>query len=832
MKPWLLAGAAGLAALVFLLPRHHDTPWPREKVIHQTRQLASTLGLDLTGWTFAVTARQETDWRRLRRQFPDATTAQWLPSLRYEAHARAPEGERAFWAAFGDNGRLLRFGFRPQEGHPPPRISVEQLPALFHPSQPGRFERWRPGERRLSSRPPAASRKRGNPPGAPGDPAAPAGESAAGPQRRGRPVFYWPGSQTVPAEIRILASGPESGIVDARIDVDIPRSLRSRIEPPGDDLLDTIRGFGAFFFVVVMIWGSFRILGQLGIRRDHLRLAFRTGALLGLLLLIIFFLGGPLQTLYYSDWKDLASPRRNPAGFFFSQILGRSLAIAIPLAAGLLTIRGRHIPAWLGVLGPTLRGQWYPASWRGVLAGMAAAPALAAIPYCAAALVPGPLAVLRPLPELLYHPVPAFGLLSEFAINSMGGLCLFCLVYPWLLRPDSPSRLRYALFVLAGLLMVSQRVGPLLDHGYAAAASLPIWLGASWLIMHRLGLAALLAAWLVSLALPMTGVYLLMPGHFTLPLLQTALVAAVPALGAWFATRRPAPAGDAGDFLAEIERRNHPDTAPQLRSEREHLLSEFALARKAQEGMLPASAPAVPGYSLAARCLPAREVGGDLFDYLELPAGRLGLCVADVSGKGVPAALYMTLTKGMLAAEQDMASGPRDLARALNAQLLAAGRHRTFVTLVFSVLDPATGHVEMVRAGHNPALRFESATRRTLFLKPKGIGLGLTSDKLFHAHLETGELRLDAGDILLLYSDGLTEAMNPASQLYGDDRLARTLARHAHLDAPALVEALLADVREFVAGAPSQDDLTILAVKRLALSPAPAAPHEPAAAAT
>lgn len=826
MKPWLLAGAAGLAALVFLLPRHHDAPWPREKVIHETRQLASTLGLDLTGWTFAVTARQETEWRRLRSQFPDADTVQWLPSLRYEAHARAPEGEGAFWAAFGDNGRLLRFGFRPDKGQSPPTISVEQLPALFHPNQPDLFERWRPGERPLSGRPPASARKRGDPPGA-----ASPGESRAGPQRRGRPVYFWPGSETVPAEIRILANGPESRIEDARIDVDIPRSLRSQIDPPGDDLLDAIRGFGAFLFVVVMIWGSFRILAQLGIRRDYLRLALRTGGLFGILLLFVFFLGGPLQTLYYTDWNDLASPRRNPGGFVFSQLLGRSLAIAVPLAAGLLIIRGRHIRAWLGVLGPTLRGQWYPESWRGVLAGMAVAPALAAIPYCAAALVPGPLAVLRPLPELLYHPVPAFGLLAEFAINSIGSLCLFCLVYPWLLRPESPSRLRYALFVFAGLLMVSQRVGPLLDQGYAAAATLPLLFGAFWLIMHRLGLAALFSAWLVSLALPIIGVYLLSPGAFTIPLLQTALVAAAPALGVWCAARRPAPVGDAEDFLAEIERRNHPDTAPQLRSEREHLLSEFALAREAQEGMLPASAPDLPGYSLAACCLPAREVGGDLFDYLELPAGRLGLCVADVSGKGVPAALYMTLTKGMLAAEQDMASCPRDLARALNTQILSAGHRRTFVTLVFSVLDPTTGNVEMVRAGHNPALWWEASTGRTHFLKPKGLGLGLTSDKLFHANLETGELRLGAGDILLLYSDGLTEAMNPASRLYGDDRLALALARHARLDAPALVEALLADVREFVAGAPAQDDLTILAVKRLALSPGPGDAREPAVAA-
>ncbi len=823
MRPWLAAGGIGLAALIFLLPRHHVKPWPRELAIERTQQLARSLGWDLTGWTFEVTAGHEHDWRRLRQRLPGSSLVQWLPTVRYRVYVRPPEGRAAFRAAFGEQGQLLRFGLRGDDARPAPPLTAEQLPALFNPARPENFERWRPGERSFRmQRPPSRAKKRGEGPGEEG------AQREEGPPRGGRPLFYWSEVESQPVELRIVATGPEQQINDARIVPEIPRELRRTLDPAGDTPRDVVRGFAVFFVVIVSAAAGYRVLSQIGIRRDYIRLALRTAGPYLLLVLLLLLVGGPARILRYTGWQE-GDPAANGIGFFFSHAIGRTLALALPLAAGLLTIRGRHIRPWLGGLGPALRGQWYRKPWLAALAGVAASPALAAIPYIAAALTPGTPMILRPQLDLLYHPAPGFALLAEFPLTWIGGAGALLFLMPWALRPERPSRLRFVLFALGAFLLFSQRVGPLEDNGYAALATVPLWFAGSWMILHRLGLAALYSAWLAALALPSLGLYLLAPAAFWKEALQTAALCALPAVGTWIALRREAPEGDEEEFAAEIDRRNHPDTAPRLRSEREHLLSEFALAREAQQGMLPAAAPDLPGYSLEARCVPAREVGGDLFDYLDLPGGKIGLCVADVSGKGVPAALYMTLTKGMLAAEEDLGSGSRELASSLNAEFYAAGRRRTFVTMVFAALDPATGEVELVRAGHNPALLWRAATGECRYLKPRGIGLGLTGGRLFEDSLESLTLTLAPGDILLLYSDGLTEAMNPAREQFGEQRLSEALARHARLDAAELTGGLFDEVHAFAAGAPMHDDLTVLALKRLELSPAGSATRESAA---
>ena len=211
--------------------------------------------------------------------------------------------------------------------------------------------------------------------------------------------------------------------------------------------------------------------------------------------------------------------------------------------------------------------------------------------------------------------------------------------------------------------------------------------------------------------------------------------------------------------------------------------------------------------------MPARDVGGDLYDFLEFPDGRLGLCVADVSGKGVPAALYMTMTKGLLASERRYATGVQELALALYEPLHQAGKKKTFVTLALARLDPRTGSVEVIRAGHNPLLWWRASQNEAVWLQPAGLGLGLVSNKLFSTRLERQTIQLEPGDALLLYSDGLTEAENPAQELFGDERLLQILEKFSDLDAEGLLQAILADVEEFKQGADPHDDLTLMVVK-------------------
>jgi serine phosphatase RsbU (regulator of sigma subunit) len=285
------------------------------------------------------------------------------------------------------------------------------------------------------------------------------------------------------------------------------------------------------------------------------------------------------------------------------------------------------------------------------------------------------------------------------------------------------------------------------------------------------------------------------------------------ALGGAAWLRQQGVAGEDRDVAAETLRRNVPEFEVEVRSERQALLTEFAEAREAQMGMLPARAPVIPGYSLAAVCVPAREVGGDLYDIIPFRDGSWGLCVADVSGKGVPAALYMTMTKGVLASEQRFTSDLRTLTLALNERLHQAAHKKIFVTMAFARLDPATRVVELVRAGHNPVLWRRAARGETVWLKPGGLGLGLAANKSFQRSLGSQTIELEPDDTLILYSDGLTEAENIRVELFGEDRLQDIVERSASQTAEGLVGEILAEVERFKEGADPHDDLTLVVLK-------------------
>ncbi|NWF85881.1 MAG: PP2C family protein-serine/threonine phosphatase, partial [Bryobacteraceae bacterium] len=229
--------------------------------------------------------------------------------------------------------------------------------------------------------------------------------------------------------------------------------------------------------------------------------------------------------------------------------------------------------------------------------------------------------------------------------------------------------------------------------------------------------------------------------------------------------------------------------------------------------LLPATPPKVDGYSIAGSCIPAREVGGDLFDYAAAPSGKLALCVADVSGKGVPAALYMTLTKGMLASAQPKLTHLPALVSRLNKYLLATGKRKTFVTMSLAVLDPPARRLTHVRAGHNPPLLYRAATKTWELLKPRGLGLGLASPAAFDPLLEEQTVELQTGDVAVFYSDGLTEMMNPEREQFGEERLGEVVRENAGSDARQIHDAVLEAAREFQSGAEQHDDLTLLVLK-------------------
>jgi hypothetical protein len=250
------------------------------------------------------------------------------------------------------------------------------------------------------------------------------------------------------------------------------------------------------------------------------------------------------------------------------------------------------------------------------------------------------------------------------------------------------------------------------------------------------------------------------------------------------------------------------------RAERERIQAEIEVARLAQERMLPATPPEIPGTSIASYCRPAKQVGGDLYDFVTMSDGSIGITVADVSGKGVPAALVMTITKGLLLAASDGRSDPLQTLADVNAGIHSLGNRSVFVTMLFGVFDPIARTFQFVRAGHTPLL-WRKAGGEVTALSPRGIGVGMTSPKNFSALCQRTTITVGAGDFLLLYSDGITEAMNDHSQEFGDDRLLSTVRDRITSDMTAeeARAVVVGAVDEFRGNAPAHDDMTIVVVK-------------------
>jgi sigma-B regulation protein RsbU (phosphoserine phosphatase) len=228
--------------------------------------------------------------------------------------------------------------------------------------------------------------------------------------------------------------------------------------------------------------------------------------------------------------------------------------------------------------------------------------------------------------------------------------------------------------------------------------------------------------------------------------------------------------------------------------------------------MLPDAPPEIPGLEISAICIPSKEVGGDLYDFLPLSDGRLGIVVADVSGKGVPASLYMTLTKGLLVSVSETTSDPGEILREVNRHLYEVCRRKMFVTLFLGVIDPVTKRLSYARAGHNPTV-FRRPAVETKLLRAGGIGLGLNRGKIFDQTLKVETVQLAANDKLYFYSDGITEAMNPKNEEYGEERLMSLTERLDSVGADEARDVVLNDVKDFLDTNQPQDDQTLVIVK-------------------
>ncbi|MEJ5202931.1 MAG: PP2C family protein-serine/threonine phosphatase, partial [Anaerolineales bacterium] len=240
-------------------------------------------------------------------------------------------------------------------------------------------------------------------------------------------------------------------------------------------------------------------------------------------------------------------------------------------------------------------------------------------------------------------------------------------------------------------------------------------------------------------------------------------------------------------------------------------LQELNLAGQIQQSFLPAVLPVFLGWQISAVLKPAQQASGDFYDVISLPAGRLGLIVADVADKGMGAALFMALTRTLLRTYLLDAKTPQETLRATNQRILSDTSSEQFVTAFVAVLDTNTGELVYASAGHNPplALSCEQPVTAT-FLNRTGIPLGIYEDTVW----SEGKLTLQAGQSLVCYTDGMPDAQNPQGEFYGLERLKIKACAHAGEDAGEIQRALLDDVEGFCIGTAQFDDITLLVVKR------------------
>jgi anti-anti-sigma factor len=249
--------------------------------------------------------------------------------------------------------------------------------------------------------------------------------------------------------------------------------------------------------------------------------------------------------------------------------------------------------------------------------------------------------------------------------------------------------------------------------------------------------------------------------------------------------------------------------------EQEKMQKEMEVAKEIQHSLLPRHRPEVSGYDIAPLYQAAAEVGGDYYDFVEVDEDTIGVVVADVSGKGVPGSLVMTMIRTALRMEARGNKNASDVMSKMNAFVTDDMKKGMFVTMFYVILDSKNRIISYASAGHNPMILYRHGTNETFFLNPKGfpVGISLPDESLFRKSISLEKIKLKKDDMLLIYTDGVTEAMNERREQYGEERLIRIIKENGHLHPEDFIAALERDVKKFTGDYPQNDDITVVAVK-------------------
>src|SRR5438309_3544298 len=251
-----------------------------------------------------------------------------------------------------------------------------------------------------------------------------------------------------------------------------------------------------------------------------------------------------------------------------------------------------------------------------------------------------------------------------------------------------------------------------------------------------------------------------------------------------------------------------------MANEKKRLDHDLEIARDIQRILLPAEAPAINGFQISGINVPARQVSGDYFDYIRVDEERLGVVIADVSGKGVPASLIMAICRSVLRAEATRNPSPADVLRKVNRQLYPDIKEDMFISMAYLILDHERNGITLARGGHDAPLLYKQQSQSVTPIKSPGMVLGIDSGNVFDRITSDFVVPLERDDCLILYTDGLTEPLNTQGDEFGLERTTESVRASASDGAQAIVRRVIDDVRNFTGSQPQSDDITLIAIRK------------------
>lgn len=257
-----------------------------------------------------------------------------------------------------------------------------------------------------------------------------------------------------------------------------------------------------------------------------------------------------------------------------------------------------------------------------------------------------------------------------------------------------------------------------------------------------------------------------------------------------------------------------PDYVPEYiedLAKEERVKQELDIARNVQTTFLPNTTPDITGFDSAAVCYPAQETGGDYYDIICLDDERTAIAIGDVSGKGIQAAFYMTFIKGVIHSLCSIFPSPKMMLFRVNKLFNQHATRGTFISMIYGVLNSTEKTFTYIRAGHNPMLYKNNGEVK--WMQPKGVAIGMSKGEAFNKVMEEATIKLEKGDVLVLYTDGITEAQNEEGEFYDEKRLFKLIKREKTNSAKELRDLIIEDVRTFIGGALQYDDMTLVVIK-------------------